>query len=243
MKQEAYDHLAWDTDTFGFNVARVTARGPGRQPLRDILRDLRSRNYRLVYIFADPGDGTTVREVLDNKGFLAARNITYVAELGRLENSAGKRNGMRSSGFNGSMPTREMERLAVQSGQYSRFHQDPLFPRELFELLYRRWIDRAVRKEIAREVLVLQKEARVIGMVTLGEKNGRGDIGLLAVDTMFQRSHIASGLVQDAQHWFREQGFTTGQVVTQAANRPACRLYEKCGYRIETIEDIYHCWL
>ena len=33
------------------------------------------------------------------------------------------------------------------------------------------------------------------------------------------------------------------QVVTQKANIPACAFYNKMGFKIELIENIYHFWL
>jgi dTDP-4-amino-4,6-dideoxy-D-galactose acyltransferase len=79
-------------------------------------------------------------------------------------------------------------------------------------------------------------------MVPVGEKNGRGDIGLLAVDSSMRGKKLGIALVNAAQQWTIENGFTTAQVVTQGENVSACRFYEKCGYRIDKIENVYHFW-
>lgn len=80
-------------------------------------------------------------------------------------------------------------------------------------------------------------------MVTLGVKNGRGDIGLFAVDPSMRRRNLGVALVRAAQEWTRRKGLRFAQVVTQGKNIAACRLYEKCGYRIEKVDFFYHFWL
>ena len=80
-------------------------------------------------------------------------------------------------------------------------------------------------------------------MVTLGEKNLRGDIGLIAVHPDHRGKKMGENLVYAAQTWFRSHGYTEGQVVTQGRNNAACNLYTKCGYVVEKEEYFYHIWL
>jgi dTDP-4-amino-4,6-dideoxy-D-galactose acyltransferase len=80
-------------------------------------------------------------------------------------------------------------------------------------------------------------------MVTVGEKQGRGDIGLLAVAAGMQGSNVGVSLVRAAREWARRKGYRLAQVVTQGENVPACRLYEKCGYAIDKVEHFYHFWI
>jgi dTDP-4-amino-4,6-dideoxy-D-galactose acyltransferase len=109
--------------------------------------------------------------------------------------------------------------------------------------IYKLWIANSVNGEIAKQVLVYRQQQQIIGMITLGEKNNRGDIGLLAISPSHRGQNIAMQLVQAAQAQFIKDGYQFSQVVTQLDNIPACRLYEKCGYRQEKIENFYHFWL
>ncbi len=45
-----------------------------------------------------------------------------------------------------------------------------------------------------------------------------------------------------AEKWFSNSGYKSIQVVTQGDNIPACKLYESCGYTIESVELFYHIW-
>jgi dTDP-4-amino-4,6-dideoxy-D-galactose acyltransferase len=77
-------------------------------------------------------------------------------------------------------------------------------------------------------------------IVTVGEKKHRGDIGIIAVDTEFRGKGIGTALMQSAESWLAKLNYKSMQVVTQGDNKPACKLYENCGYTIESVEYFYH---
>lgn len=137
----------------------------------------------------------------------------------------------------------ELEQLALAAGGYSHFRMDPKFPRELFFKIYHEWIKNSVNKSVASDIIAIKDHDKVVAMTTLGAKNNRGDIGLLAVDANFRGKNFGTKIVVAAQMYFISQGFTLAQVVTQVDNTPARRLYEKCGFRPEKLENFYHFWL
>lgn len=137
----------------------------------------------------------------------------------------------------------ELEQLALAAGSYSHFRMDPEFPRGLFFKIYHEWIKNSVNKSIACDIITIKDQDKTVAMTTLGTKNNRGDIGLLAVDANFRGKNFGTKIVVAAQLYFISQGFTLAQVVTQVANTPARRLYEKCGFRPEKFENFYHFWL
>jgi len=85
---------------------------------------------------------------------------------------------------------------------------------------------------MAEEVLVLAESGTELGLVSLEEKNGRGDIRLLAVDATARGRSIGTTLVVVATA-FTNRGLQHGQLVTQRRNISACRLYKKCGFNKE----------
>ena len=84
---------------------------------------------------------------------------------------------------------------------------------------------------------------KIVGMVTVGMKNGRGDIGLVAVHESMRGKNVGVNLTRAAQKWAIGKGCRYAQVVTQGNNLAACKLYEKCGYRVESIVNFYHIWI
>jgi dTDP-4-amino-4,6-dideoxy-D-galactose acyltransferase len=49
-------------------------------------------------------------------------------------------------------------------------------------------------------------------------------------------------LIRGAHNWMRSRGAREARVVTQMINAPACRLYERAGYRQASVQNIYHFW-
>ncbi len=128
---------------------------------------------------------------------------------------------------------------------YSRFGVDNRIPPDKFEELYRVWIERSVRREIADDVLVVTNGAGVeslAGMVTVKVTEGVGNIGLIAVSEEYRGQGIGSLLVQAAHHWMYRRHASEMNVITQRANAPACRLYERTGYSLASVQYYYHFW-
>jgi GNAT superfamily N-acetyltransferase len=96
---------------------------------------------------------------------------------------------------------------------------------------------------LAGEVLVVRRRAACAGFATVSERNGQGDIGLIAVGEAYRGQGIGGALVNAAECWFRHQGCTRARVVTQEANALACQFYTRCGYTMETVTPYYHFWL
>lgn len=237
--------LEFDTKLFGFKVAKILAPKISLEKLQTILDKLHKQNVRLVYWPSDSTDEVSQQAAKKLGGFLGSEHITYLINLKTLGPSLLAtseievyENKMKSKDNN-----IELEQLAIQAGTYSHFNTDPNFPRELFLKLYHTWIENAINGIVANRVIVACRENKVVAMATLGTKNGRGDIGLLAVNSSCRGKKLGTGLVLAAQAYFIELGFSYAQVVTQKANISACGLYEKCGFHQEKIENFYHFWL
>jgi dTDP-4-amino-4,6-dideoxy-D-galactose acyltransferase len=235
-----YQVLDWDSDFLGIKVARITQPQLDMHELSGTLSELRREKVKLVYWPSEQEFELNTRAQF--RGLLVDLKTTFVVDLSSLDFTKIAHDGIVEP-FTDSMSMANLEDLAIQSGEYSRFAVDPNLPKEKFASLYKTWIDRSVRKEIASEVLVIRGDRKIVAMVTLGEKNGRGDIGLLAVDTKYRGRKYGEKLVGAAQRWFIGQGYRYGQVVTQGQNIPACNLYLKCHYSVERVEYFYHFWL
>lgn len=238
-KQLEYQILDWDSNFFGFSVARINNPNLAKEKLVNSLSDLSLKGIKLIYWPAS--NEYSENEITDLGGSLVDLKTTFKMDFDGV-NPEDFISTDEVEAYSDSMPFESFEELAVQSGEYSRFAVDPRIPREKFFELYRIWIARSLKKEIAREVLVLRESNRVVGMVTLGEKDGRGDIGLIAVDASSRGKSYGEKLVRSAQRWFIKNGYTVGQVVTQGNNIPPCMLYKKCGYSVEKVEYFYHFW-
>lgn len=238
----SYDHLKWDSDFFGFNVARMTMVDFDKIHFLSTLKRLKNKNYRLIYWSLPPSVKVEADMLRRYGGFLADEKVTYLKEIDGTT-LIDKASLYSTVSYSAEEPEPTLLKLALESGEFSRFRCDPLFPPDLFEKLYYCWITRAVRKEIAWEVLVVKDMDGTCGVVTLGAKEKRGDIGLLAVSSRARGQGLGKLLMRDAEKSFIKHGYAKVQVVTQKRNIIACRLYESFGYNVEKMENVYHFWL
>jgi dTDP-4-amino-4,6-dideoxy-D-galactose acyltransferase len=135
--------------------------------------------------------------------------------------------------------------LAVEAGSFSRFGVDPHIPRERFVALYRQWMERSTRRELAETVLAAcrPEEPDVpLGMVTLALNRGEGVTGLIAVHKAARGRGIGARLLAADHDIRRQRGVSEMSVATQLANESACRLYRHAGYRLAEVNNMYHFW-
>ena len=135
----------------------------------------------------------------------------------------------------------ELLKLTLMSGEYSRFNLDPKFHPH-FEGFYAEWIKKALSGELADAVCVVRSAHSLKGFITLAKKSGIGQIGLIAVHPDARGEGVASSLMCSADEWYVEQSCVEAIVVTQRDNQPACRLYERSGYKLHSETAIFHWW-
>lgn len=217
----------------GIPTAKITSISP------EILADAKHAGIKLVYFVAPESDADHIRLAKELGGVLVDQKITY---LMNLKNIAAHPDPEVKS-YTNKVPSEDLINLAYESGNFSRFRADPNLTEMQFKTVYKTWITNSVNHTVADDVFVIAENSYLLGMITVGEKNGRGDIGLLAVSESARGKNIGTRLVKAAQYYFIQKGFEQSQVVTQQTNIPACKLYEKCGYHIEKTEYFFHIWL
>ncbi|MDJ0364548.1 GNAT family N-acetyltransferase [Hymenobacter sp. H14-R3] len=220
-------------------MARLTTTGQSAAALRSAIAAARNAGQRLLYMVADPADAVVVAVAKATGAWLADRKVTFVMPL-----SPSRTFQPVAAIGTATHYSPQLESLAWQSGEYSRFRLDTHFAPTVFQALYSQWLRNSLAGIIAQRVLVWRDAAgRELGLLTLGEKNGRADIGLLAVDAVARGQRVGQQLVAAAQAQATAWGYAQLQVVTQRDNEPANRFYEKCGFRLAHEEHIYHLWL
>jgi dTDP-4-amino-4,6-dideoxy-D-galactose acyltransferase len=238
--------LPWDTEHFGFPVARVTETDLDDTSLSEALRAAARKGVRLVYWVSEPGRRVSPLVLGEFSGTLVDHKATFVARLPETCPSDGDSQPATarvSVHPRGSTPARLIE-LALVAGTRSRFRVDPRFPRDRFEHLYETWIRRSVEGEAADAVLVASRpdDPEVVGMVTVSEARGEGQIGLISVLDRVQGLKFGTTLMRAAHRWMIARGASSSRVVTQLDNLAACCLYERSGYRLDGVKDFYHFW-
>jgi dTDP-4-amino-4,6-dideoxy-D-galactose acyltransferase len=233
--------LTWDSEFLGYLVARLVMDTLSPEEITVAIKGAKQAGIRLLYGI-DGSSLTKFNDVLQQQGaWLADQKTTFVMSVSaRILDATTLPPNIRPT----TVYTPQLESLAWQSGEYSRFRIDPRFDAGVFRQLYSHWLRNSLAGTIAQRVLVwYSAEGQELGLLTLGEKKQRADIGLLAVDASARGQRIGQQLIVAAQAWAVNKGFTELQVVTQGYNLPACAFYTKCGFEPVHVEQIYHLWL
>ncbi len=232
----------WDTKCFGFPVGRVTSEATA---LSEGLALAKQRRFRLVYWSSLP-DVSVPNEVLGRySGVLIDRKVTFGRALHPQDLDAQSPCDFIVCEHPQGPASEALVNLALAAGVYSRFRLDPRFPRRTFEKLYRTWIERSARREIADAVLTIapaNERENVCGMATVTLQGIRGAIGLIAVDERMRGRGFASALLRAVHAHLVRRGCERVLVTTQLDNVAACRLYARAGYEIDTVQNVYHFW-
>ena len=199
-------------------------------------------------------------------GVLVDRKSTYVASIKQFDRALLCARAFEHNHFrihrcphttdNTAMVSDCLKELAVESGVYSRFNTDESLSKEGFRAMFTMWLSNSLNRSLADEVFVIHDRLaggggageEELGFITVKKTTANiVNIGLLAVSTSHRRKGLAHALLSRAVLWALEEvgGDPAAMltVVTQGSNRPACECYEKFGFSLSSVQDIYHCWL
>jgi dTDP-4-amino-4,6-dideoxy-D-galactose acyltransferase len=220
--------LDWDSSFFGYEVASCTG-------FTDSAQDLATLNnspFSLIYV----GLIQTLTPAPANF-YLADEKIVLEREIGSdqiFETDAAIQMVEQN--------TIQLTHLALQSGVYSRFKIDPNFKNNEFEKLYTIWIENALHQENHKRVLAFVEEDKITGFVSISEKLGVLNIGLIAVDEHARGKGIGNKLINWVCKYAQDNKFKKVSVVTQAANLEAMNFYHKNFFTVVSRTFMYHVW-
>jgi dTDP-4-amino-4,6-dideoxy-D-galactose acyltransferase len=242
--------LDWESNHFGIRAEMLVEGNLQDDALAAALRQARSDRIQLL-VWPALGGRIAPRDLLDEfAGMLVDRKATFGKSLQSddfvLDHSQAAEPSVVS--YEAATASPALCELALAAGTYSRFAVDPHIKPERFAAMYRRWIEGSVSGELADVVLVVPLDdcgaatGQLGGMITVAESDGVASIGLVAVAIGMRGRGIGSTLMRAAHRWMRGRNAREARVVTQLANAPACRLYERSGYRLLQVQHYYHFW-
>lgn len=226
--------LIWDSEFFGLRIGRVKVLTKEDCEVLTSQMSKLNKDFDLLYIFSAHGLYINVPGAT-----LVDEKVVYKTEEPLIgEFCPHIRLWDEAIGV-----TNKLRHLALESGCYSRFNLDKRFPKGSYERLYSRWIEQSVNHHIASEVFCYMKDEAPRGLITLNHKNDNGVIGLVAVHEDYINLGIGSEMMQHVFKYAGEYQIHRIVVATQLKNIPGCRFYEKNGFVVESITDVWHWWL
>jgi len=232
------EFLAWDTEFFGFRVARVIGDTLTTAKAAAIDRWCLQQGIRCLYFFSRPDDPETSAVAESHTYHLVDVRITF--HCPHPSSSGQSADVVRSASAS---DIEQLLALARANSGDSRFSFDVRFPKDAGARLHERWIENNWREEMSA-IFVVGPPGRPLGYIScetsLGQTFGR--IGLLGVAPEARNGGVGMALVRHALGWFARQGCEQVKVVTQARNVVAQRLYQRAGFLTDQVRLCYHKW-
>lgn len=231
--------LDWDSAFFGRRIATLIVPPRDTADLSDTVHAARRMGVECVYVLSDVEDQAAIRALSEIGARLVDVRLTFergLADLAPRTSETATRAAREAD-----VPA--LRELAAASHDSSRFYADGRFPRERCEELFATWIAKSFAGW-AEVVRVADVEGEMRGYTTgHAREDGRGEIGLVAVDPRAQGVGLGTKLVVSALHALRDLGLSRATVVTQGRNIGAQRLYQGQGFRTQRVQTWHHLWL
>lgn len=234
--------LEWDSDFFGLRIGRVTASSLDSGTIDRVCAWAAQERIDCLYFLCPLADKASIH-VAEHAGFfLTDIRVTFEAVLG----------GSARPDLNVTPRVRSqrpediaaLKTLAGASHQQTRFFADPHFSRLLCGKLYEIWMEKSCASNTSHVLVAATPGGAVQGYITCDlHEDTPGSIGLVGVDAGARKMGLGRELVLASLHYFETRGCTRATVVTQGQNIEAQRLYQSCGFVIQSVEAWHHCWL
>ena len=231
-----YQVLEWDSQFFGLTIAKLDSLPSSLDERKKFFEELRSKDLSLVYW--KQSSEMNVIDLSQLGGELVDKKTTYRCVLNSSCKFAEP-----CDIYSTNNNYDQLKSLAIASSALSRFRVDKKISSEKVDELYEIWLTNSINKKLADEIFMTREDNNITGFITVKCENQVGTIGLLAVDENSRGKGYGAQLVQAALIYSREQGCQSVDVVTQGNNIAACRLYEKSGFSLESMNYYYHFWL
>lgn len=235
--------LEWDSHFFGFPVGRLSEDIKSQTQLLNALEEAKSRGFRLLY-FEIPANNIwepNLQNLGGTKGLYVDTKILFTGKLEERDEILPP--SVKTEPYCGTDAS-QLEILALGAGEHSRFRVDPNISAKKFEELYTTWIRRSITGDIADLVLVSSAaDNGITGLVTFKVQSDRGKIGLISITPMLRGQGIGKTLLRAAEHQMLIRGARYIEVITQAENVAAAKLYRSLGYVVTEQKKRYHFWL
>lgn len=235
--------LPWDTDFWGFPIARLNAEALTPPLLADATEWCARHRVRCLYFLAAGSCPRTLALAATNE----FRFVDVRVELSlHLTESLLPEETPDSSGIRPATQSDllSLQELAAEAHRDTRFFKDERFNPARAAALYREWIARDFTQHVVLTCDTDTQLPNACGYVscTIDATSGEGSIGLIAVASNLTGKGFGRKLVRGALRWFATQQVRTVRVVTQATNVAAMRLYEGNGFRTREARVWFHKW-
>ncbi|HQW57019.1 MAG TPA: GNAT family N-acetyltransferase [Saprospiraceae bacterium] len=232
------EHLGWDSAHFKIRIGKIDLYGVERSQLNDTIVQMNRKGFDLIYLFAP----VYLQDLTDDLlGYENRKDTKVVYSKLLLEDISMPPDILIPDQL--SLAERDrVIRLGLASGIFSRFKLDDRLTPGRFEEMYKIWTEKAIDSQDGNHLALYKEGESILGVITYKVKLHVVEVGLLSVDPACGGKGIGSKLLRWVEYFALQNGLSTINIPTQATNLPACKFYDKNGYIITDLVNVYHIW-
>lgn len=242
---EPCQFLEWDSTFFGVRIGQILKNSLDTETVRQI--DKWSKNYRVdcLYLVTDADDSSTIRLAEDNGFHQVEIRILYESNLTGWDPDARQKSNQDvviRNVRNTDIP--QLQQIAKNSYQNSRWYFDPCFPEEKCQEFYQSWIKKSAEGG-ASFVLVADIDGEILGYISGNRQadHPEGSFELTAVKETSRRSGIGHELFASSLDWYIQHSVNRVIVNTQGRNLGTQRMIMRFGFLPFKVHLFYHRWM
>ena len=244
MTSEPCLFLQWDTDFFGFRIARAAVPALDNRIIKAIYNWCDLHRIECLYFVARAEDRQTIRQ--------AERNGFRLVEIRlNMERSLREWNPDSRPRSAGDMLIRSAkpedipicQAIARTSYVDSRYYFDEHFSEEKCQAYYAAWVKKSLEGG-AELALVAEKDNAVVGYITgvLSKEKPEAQYELTGVHATARKAGVGQELFRAGLDWYVRHNIEYVWLATQGRNIPTQRMVQRNGFITRSCQLYYHKW-
>lgn len=238
-KKYICEKLAWDTQHFGVESAKITLKEEISYSdllyLSDVLH-----GYKFIVV-TNMNNNAANNYLIGRSinAFLVDVNIQFekrvVSQQRAIDTNTIIRNNMESN--------EKIKQIAVRSFVYSRFFNDPHLSKEEAYKVYENWVINSFNNE-SKYIAYYSSNDDIMGFILFSYIPDilQVVIELITVSEEYSGQGIGKKMMASFENYIMKMGYQTIKVGTQVDNLLAQNFYSSTGFRHKQCNSVYHWW-
>lgn len=238
------DWLEWDSNHFGFSVAKIIGAKLNQNKLTEILKYCDKHNIRLLEYACDCHDKRSVELAELYKFNFVDIRLTFELDLSKFSQVLSISSDLVfEMAIIEDIP--ELQNISKNIYELSRYYFDTNFPEDKVESFYKNWISKAVTGEFDHHACIIRSSisGEIFAFCTIRyEENNIGRLALVGVLPSKRGQGLGTLVVNKSLNYLKQNSVNKVEIVTQGRNYSAQRLYQRMGFLTKKTELWYHKW-
>ena len=229
--------LDWDSNFFGFNVAKIKGSSINENQLKNVLEYCRLNEISLLQFKSNLYQKKNINLAEKYKFNFVDLRITYLKKISQIKGKIFKIK------LANEKDIPELKNICNNLFKYSRYYYDSNFDKTLINNFYKNWIEKSVIGNFDHGVYVYKEFKKIMGFLSFRKNKSFGEISLIGTAKKYQRIGVAHELLKFFEHQLLKSKINKIKVTTQGRNISAQNFYQKNDFLTQKLEAYYHLWI